>query len=155
MRWWPVLLIIACPAHADRAVALGRFADWVAAVHRESGQPVCYAFTRAVGGDGPAGAVLSVAERPTERDDVAIAVEFVFRPDAAMRVDVGDRRFDFYMAPRAAFARDGAAVIAAFAAGGMVVDHTLGPQGTPISDQFSLAGFADAYAAITRACPEG
>jgi hypothetical protein len=155
MRWWVVGLLISCPAHADHPVALGRFGDWWAAVHREAGHVVCYAFTRsATAKNGQLSAVLSVAERPTERDDVAVAVPFTFRHDASMRVEVGNRTFDFYMAPRAAFARDGGAVMNAFARGGMVVDQTLDARGAPASDQFSLNGFSDAYAAISRACPE-
>jgi hypothetical protein len=156
MRWWPALLLVSCPAHADRPLALGRFADWTAAAHSEAGQVVCYAFTRsqAATPGGRGSAVLSVTERPTERDDVAIAEAFAFRRDAAMRVDIGDRRFDFYLVPRAAFAHDGAAVVTALSAGGLVIDHTLSPQGLPWSDQFSLRGFAEADSAINRACPE-
>ena len=68
------------PAHPAPAAAgptsIGKFDDWTAATHQESGQTVCYAFTRAqssspaVPGRGPV--ILTVTERPSGRDAVAI-----------------------------------------------------------------------------------
>jgi len=145
----------AAPAGAPRM--LGKFEDWTAAVHQEGGQTVCYAFVRAqssapsVAGRGDV--VLTVTERPTGRDAVAISAGFAFAANAEVSVQVDQTALDFYTAQRNAFARDGHATVTAFAKGRMAVSHAPGPKSAPVTDQFSLKGFPQAYAAITKACP--
>ena len=71
---------------------LGEFGDWIAATHQESGQTVCYAFVPAktslpsVPKRGEV--ILTVTERPTGRDWVAISAGFPYRKDAAVTVQV-------------------------------------------------------------------
>ena len=61
---------------------LGKFDDWIAATHQESGQTVCYAFVRAKNSvpalPGRGEVVLTVTERPSGRDTVAISAGFPF-----------------------------------------------------------------------------
>jgi hypothetical protein len=86
----------ATPAHPAPAAAgprsIGKFEDWTAATHEESGQTVCYAFTRsqssapAMKTRGPV--ILTVTERPSGRDAVAIEVGFQFAPNAAVTLQV-------------------------------------------------------------------
>lgn len=150
------------PDHAAQSAAssapksIGVFNDWQAATHEESGHTVCYAFTRATSSSpvmsGRGQVVLTVAERPTGRDAVAISAGFTYPAKAAVKVDVEKTSLDFYTAGRAAFARDGAAAVAAFKRGNTAVAKSPNGHGD-VSDTFSLKGFTAAYDAIVKACP--
>ena len=150
------------PAHPPAAAAnapkkLGAFEDWTAATHRESGATVCYAFTYAAHSvptlPGRGEVVLTVTERPTGRDDVALSAGFAYAPGATVTVQVDQAGLDFYTAQRNAFARDGKAVLAAFQKGKEAQARSPGPRNTAVVDTFSLRGFSAAYAAIAKACP--
>jgi len=142
---------------AEGPKALGKFDDWTAATHVEGGQTVCYAFTRANASTpalaGRGDVVLTVTERPSGRDAVAISAGFAYSANAAVSVEVDPAKLEFYTAQRSAFARDGHAVVAAFNRGRQAVAHSPGPRNVPVSDTFSLRGFRDAYAAILKVCP--
>jgi hypothetical protein len=137
--------------------AIGRFDDWTAAVHQEAGRTVCYAFTRATHSapaiPGRGEVVLTVTERDTSRDVVAISAGFAYTQNAAVSVTADAAGFEFYTAQRSAFARDGHAAVAAFQKGRQVVARSPGPKSLPVSDTFSLLGFSAAYSAILKACP--
>lgn len=146
------------PAGGPRSI--GVFDDWQAATHAEGGQTVCYAFVRsgaphaaAAGNPATDGAVLTVTERPTGRDAVALSVGFTYPPNASVTMRVGRTSLDFYTSRHSAFARDGHAAVSAFARGSTAVAQSPGPRGTTLSDSFSLRGFPAAYAAINKACP--
>jgi hypothetical protein len=136
---------------------IGKYEEWVAATHQESGQTVCYAFTRAQGsvpaltGRGPV--VLTVAERPSGRDAVAMEAGFSYAPNASVTVQVDQTGLDFYTAQRNAFARDGKAAVAALNKGSRAIARSPGPKDQTVTDTFSLKGFSAAYAAIVKACP--
>jgi len=137
---------------------LGKFDDWIAATHQEADQTACYAFVRAKNSvpalPGRGEVVLTVTERPTGRDTVAIAAGFAFRKDAAVTVQVETTGLDFYTAQSDAFARDGKAAVAAFQKGEQALSRSPGPRdGQTVVDTFSLRGFSAAYAAINKACP--
>ena len=142
-------------ARPEGPKSIGTFQDWQAATHTEGGQTVCYALTRAK----PAGAVpgrgevvLTVTHRPNLRDAVAISAGFAYAANAEVKVEAGPAVFDFYTAQRSAFAREGAKTVAAFNRVQQAVAKSPGPRG-PVTDTFSLKGFTQAYAAITKACP--
>jgi hypothetical protein len=101
--------------------------------------------------------VLTVAERPNARDDVALNAGFPFAPGAAVTVQVDQTGLDFYTAQpqpgRNAFARDGKAAIAAFQKGSGAQARSPGPHDAHVVDTFSLRGFSAAYTEITKACP--
>ncbi len=146
------------PAHAASANAprsIGKFDDWTAATHQEAGTTVCYAFTRAqssspaLPGRGPV--ILTVTERPTGRDTVAMEVGFTFAPNATTTVQVDQTGLEFYTDKRNAFARDGKAAVTAFGKGARAIARSPGPK--EVTDTFSLKGFGAAYAAIVKACP--
>ncbi len=152
----------AAPKHPEPASGaakkLGSFEDWVAAIHQENGQTVCYAFTYAkhsapaVPGREPV--ILTVTQRPGGRDAVAISAGFDYGKDAAVSMQVETTGLDFYTAQRNAFARDGKAAVAAFGKGAQAQSRSPGPRdGQVVVDTFSLRGFSAAYAAINKACP--
>jgi hypothetical protein len=137
---------------------LGTFDDWTAATYEESGQTVCYAFVRAKNST-PAlpnrgGVLLTVTERPTGRDAVAISAGFTYSKGVSVTVQVDTAGLDFYTAQSDAFARDGKASVAAFQRGDIAIARSPGPgAGQTVVDTFSLTGFSAAYAAINKECP--
>lgn len=144
-------------ANPNGPKSIGKFEDWTAATHQESGVTVCYAFTRAqasapaVAGRGPV--IITITQRPTLRDGVAMEAGFAYADKAAVTVTVDQTNLDFYTDKRNAFARDGKAVVAAFTKGAKAIAKSPGPKGVAVQDTFSLKGFSDAYKAINKACP--
>jgi len=146
--------------HAVGPKAIGTFENWTAATNKEAGQTVCYAFTRAAASSpavsGRGDVVLTVTERPSGRDAVAISAGFAYAPNAAATVVVDAQPpLEFYTAQRSAFARDGHAAVQAFLKGRQMVATSPGPKSGKVADSFSLKGFNAAYAAIVKACPPG
>jgi hypothetical protein len=144
-------------ANAAGPKQIGKFDDWTAATHQESGATVCYAFAR-VQNSAPAlagrGSVtLTIAQRPTLRDAVALEAGFPYAANATVTVQVDQTSLEFYTDKRNAFARDGKAVVAAFEKGAKAVAKSPGPRNAAVLDTFSLKGFSSAYAAINKACP--
>ena len=143
------------PPRPDGPKSIGTFQDWQAATHTEGGHPVCYAFTR----PKPAGIVpgrgevnLTVTQRPAMRDAVSISAGFAYAANAEVKMAAGTATLDFYTAQRSAFARNGAAAVAAFGRAPQAIAKSPGPRGE-VADIFSLKGFSAAYAAINKACP--
>jgi len=144
-------------ANANGPKQIGKFDDWTAATHQESGATVCYAFARvqnstpALPGRGPV--IITITQRPTLRDAVALEAGFAYAANAAVTMQVDQTSLDFYTDKRNAFARDGKAVAAAFGRGSKAVAKSPGPRNAAVLDTFSLKGFSAAYAAINKACP--
>jgi invasion protein IalB len=144
---------------ADSALPkqLGKFDDWIAATHQESGAKVCYAFTRAQSSSpnlpGRGEVILTVAQREAGRDAVAISAGFAYGQGATVTVQVDQAGYDFYTAGRNAFARDGKAAVGALQKGSRAIARSPGPHEAPVTDTFSLKGFKAAYAATVKACP--
>ena len=147
----------AAAAKADGPKLINKFDDWIAATHPESGVPTCYAFTRAESSipklAGRGGVVLTVTQRPSGRDAVALEAGFTYAPDATVTVQADQTGLDFYTHQRAAFARDGHAAVVAFKAAGRAIARSPGPHDATVTDTFSLKGFTAAYEAISKACP--
>jgi hypothetical protein len=145
------------PHHTWTPVSIGTFGDWQAATHPEAGIKVCYAFAYAHVSKpvlvGRGRVVLTIAERPHERDAVAVSLGYAVLPHAGAAVQAGGKHLHFYLEGRSAFAPHGAEAIAAFQAGREAVGSFPGPRGVTLEDRFSLNGFAAAYAAIQKACP--
>lgn len=136
---------------------LGTFEDWTAARHQEDGKTVCYAFTRAAKSapavPGRGEVVLTVTQRPSGRDSVAISAGFAYPAGADVTVTVDASALNFYTNQRFAFAKEGPATVAALQRGRQAVSRGPSPRNVPVEDTFSLRGFSPAYAAIAKACP--
>ncbi|HBK05976.1 MAG TPA: hypothetical protein DDZ81_08930 [Acetobacteraceae bacterium] len=134
---------------------IGDFGDWTAATHQEGGQPVCYAFTRAQSSapalSGRGAVILTVTERASGRDAVAIEAGLTYAANATVTVQVDQTGLEFYTSGRNAFGRDGKAAVAAFGKAARVIARSPAPK--EVTDTFSLKGFGDAYKAIIKACP--
>jgi hypothetical protein len=145
-------------SRTDEPKPLGTFENWTAAQHLEGGQTVCYAFTRAQNSvpklPGRGDVVLTVAERPSGRDAVAISAGYAFPPNAEVRMRIDRAEVEFYTSQRSAFARNGHAAVSDFRKASEAVLRAPGPHGHgAVIDSFSLRGFKAAYAEITKACP--
>ena len=146
------------PAAPAAPKEIGKYEDWIAATHTESGETVCYAFVRAKNSapalPGRGQVILTVTERASGRDAAAISAGFSYPKGAVVTVQVDATGLDFYTANSDAFARDGKAVVAAFQKGDVAMARSPGPrEGQLVVDTFSLKGFSAAYAAINKACP--
>ena len=143
------------PANAPKSI--GKFDDWQAATHAEAGQQVCYAFTRAQASTpavpGRGDVVLTVTQRGSGRDAVAISAGFAYQSGAEVQVTADKAELPFYTSARSAFARDGHAAAVAFTGARQAVARSPGPRNAAVADTFSLRGFTAAYAAINKACP--
>lgn len=135
---------------------IGKFDDWTAATHAEGGQTVCYAFSRAQSSvpavPGRGDVVLTVTQRPTGRDAVALSAGFAYPASAEAQMAVDKQELPFYTSARSAFAKDGHAVTVAFGSARTAAVKSPGPKGGTVVDTFSLRGFPAAYAAINKAC---
>ena len=136
---------------------IGQFDDWIAVELDEDGQRVCYTFTRVqtssptIANRGPV--VMTITHRPSARNAVAVDAGFPFAAGAFVTVQADQTSAEFYTSQRAAFARDGAAAVAALQTAGRAIARSPGPRGEVVTDSFSLKGFPAAYAAIGTACP--
>jgi invasion protein IalB len=142
-------------AAASGPKALGEFDDWTAATYKQDGQLICYAFTRAhqvSEASGPA-PLLTVTERPSSRDEVAITNTTSYPKDASVLLQVNQTGVEMYTSGRDAFARDPKAAVAAFQRGSQAVARSTDAHGEHTTDTYSLRGFSKAYDAITKACP--
>jgi hypothetical protein len=146
---------VAAPRRAAAAAApreLGRFGHWIAAVHGGGRDMMCYAFTRADGQDPATGTgpVLSVTDRPTGRDQVAVSGGPAYPKGVGAMLQVGSAAIDLYTSGHDAFARNGHQAVVAFQRGATAVLRPPGRGAHPMT--FSLVGFTDAHAAMTKAC---
>ncbi len=154
-----LLLCFATQALAEpvRPQAIGKFGQWQAATHAENGGTTCFAFTRPEASPqhipGRGDVVLSVTRRPRSHDVVAISAGFVLAGHEDAPLQAGSTRMLFYIAGRSAFAHDNAAAIATFTHEASVYAHLPGPRGITAHDRFSLKGFGEALAAMSKACP--
>ncbi len=137
--------------------SIGTFDDWQAAINVEAGQTVCYAFTRGKSASrklpGRGDVVLTVTQRGAARDAVALNAGFTYAANAAVVVQIDKLTLDFYTAQRYAFARDGAAMIAALQKVSTMTAKSPVAKAADVVDNFSLKGFKQAYDAINKACP--
>jgi hypothetical protein len=144
-------------AKANVPKAIGKFDDWTAATYLEAGQQVCYAFTRPLSSipslAGRGAVSLTVTERASGRDAVAIEAGFAFAPNATINVRTDKTELEFYTHQRSGFARNHQDAVTAFRAAGHATVRSPGPREATITDTFSLKGFSAAYEAIGKACP--
>ena len=83
--------------------------------------------------------VLTVTERPSGRDTVAIEAGFSYAANATVTVQVDQAGLEFYTSGRNAFARDGKAAVTAFGKGSRAIARSPAPK--EVTDTFSLKGF--------------
>ena len=136
---------------------VGTFQNWTAATHREGGQKVCYAFARATRSEGAPSnrqaPTLTVTHRPGGRDQLALSAGFPLARNAETVLRLGPAEHKSYATVQSNAFFDGTQAVPALRqARGEAVART--PNGrSNVTDAFPLAGFAQAYDAISRECP--
>lgn len=155
--WFIPALALAATAPAPLGGNNGKFGDWTAASYGSGGEKACYAFVAAshsspaIAGRGDV--LLTVTERAGARDEVTLGAGYTYPKNASVELTVGTKKIAFYTNADTAFTDAGAAAIAAFKSGDTAQAVATGPHGHDVTDDFSLAGFSGAYAAIAAACP--
>lgn len=144
----------ATPA-ADAPKPLGVFKAWTAATYGNGADRTCYAFTtsKLPKGSKAKPAMLTVAERATFRDEISLSQGITYTKDAKVSLAVGGQTLKFFTKDDMAYALKGPATITAFLDGNSVTATAAAANAKPVSDNFSLDGFSDAYKAIVKACP--
>lgn len=155
----------AAPSLAAGTTHLGVFQDWEAYVFAEKAGRVCYAASvpkKTQGGPKGRGATfISVTHRPSEKSTNVVSMDagFAFKTDSEAEMVIDGARFKLFTDGEGAWARDAAtdkALVEAMKKGkGFTIAGTPAkPPGKPIivTDTYSLAGFAAAYAKINEAC---
>lgn len=159
MKFAAALLLMLAPTAALAAgpQPLGTFGDWTAATYGAGDNAACYAFTAAKSSSlalpKRGQVLLTVTERKSASQEVTLAAGYIYPKSATVTLTVGSSVIDFYTSGGTAFTTAGAAAIAAFEAGATAAAKSSGPKNATIVDNFSLAGFSGAYAAIKKACP--
>ena len=86
-------------------------------------------------------------------DEVTLTAGYTYPKDAKVSVSVNGTAINFYTQGDTAFTTDGTGAVAAFRNGSSAEAKGTTPHGHIVTDDFSLAGFSDAYNAIRTACP--
>jgi hypothetical protein len=156
-------LIVAIPGLAFAATApatqapkpLGVFKSWTAATYGSGADQACYAFTtsKLPKGSKATPAMLTVTERASFRDEISLSQGITYTKDAKVTLAVGSTNLDFFTKDNMAYAMKGAATTQAFLNGSSVTATATAPDAKPVTDNFGLDGFSDAYKAIQKACP--
>ncbi len=137
--------------------SLGTFGDWTAATYGAGAKKACYAFTKAQASTetipNRGDVLLVVTERAAGHDEVTLAAGYPYPKNPTVTLDAGGPKINFYTQGATAFTTAGTAAVAAFQQGSLAIAKSSDPSGGTVTDTFSLAGFSDAYSAITAACP--
>lgn len=153
----PAAALAANPIPSAGPTSLGVFGDWTAATYGAGSHKACYAFTKASASSvvlpNRGDVLLVVTERKTGHDEVTLSAGFKYPPKPTVVLDIGGPKVTFYTQGETAFTTSGAAAITAFQQGSSASAKSSIPGGGTVTDVFSLAGFSDAYSAITTACP--
>ena len=137
---------------------LGKFGDWEAFAATDAGGKLCYAASLPKRSKNePAGrgrAYLLVSDRPADKSFgvFSLTAGFPLKKGAAAMLDVGGQRFDLYTVGDSAWSRDDKAVDAALLKGKLATFVAYPAKGEPVADEYGLAGFAEARAAIDKEC---
>ncbi|MFO6447637.1 hypothetical protein ACLBKU_10880 [Erythrobacter sp. NE805] len=146
------LALLALAAHPLAArESLGVYESWAA--FKDASPPRCYAIARAEGTGGGYATVSNWPERKV-RGAVYFALSREVADKSAVRLAVGEKRFDLVAKSRNAWARDAqgdAAILAALRSGTRMSVSGRGPKGA-FTDRYTLAGAATAIDAAIVGC---
>lgn len=162
----PGMVLIAATLLAAPALAandtrqISAAGAWEGYVFTEGGSKVCYAAARADRTQGDqgkrAGTAMAVTHRGKSQNEVSVIGSFGFRKDSDVEIQVGAMKHSLFARGDSAWAKDASAdkaIVAAMAKGREVVVKSIPAKGTgPYVDTVPLRGFAEALAAIDKAC---
>jgi hypothetical protein len=145
-------MLVAVPLAARDS--LGVYDGWAA--FRDTSPARCYAIAKAQGSpSAPAYASISTWPERKVRGTLHVVLSRAVADKAAVRLSVGDKRFDLVAKGRNAWARDtrdDAAIIAALRSSARMSVSASSAKGGVFTDRYSLAGAATAMDAATVGC---
>ena len=147
-------LAATCAAPLAARESLGVYDGWAA--FRDASPLRCYAIAKAQGST-PAPAYATVSNWPERkvRGAVHIVLSRAAAANGAVRLVIGERRFDLVAKGRNAWARDArqdAAIIAALRSAARMSVSASSAAGGAFTDRYALAGAATAIDAATVGC---
>ncbi len=152
---------LAQAAETPKAELIGTFKDWTAASFEEEAGKGCFVVSVPKKSEGKYRrrdpTYVHVTHRPAmkTRDVVSVTAGYTYKPDSTVKVTIGDESFTLFTKEGAAWANDAldARLVEAMKKAGTMVVEGTSSRGTLTTDTYSLAGFGDAYDAISKACP--
>lgn len=148
------LLLLAAPLAARES--LGVYDSWAA--FKDARPLRCYAIAKAQGSPAaPAYATVSNWPDRKVRGAVHVVLSRDVADKAAVRLNIGNKRFDLVAKGRNAWARDAgedAAIIAALRSAARMSVSARGAKGGTFTDRYTLAGAATAIDAATVGCAQ-
>jgi hypothetical protein len=138
--------------------SLGKFGDWEAFLNEGEGGKVCYAASLPKDSKnapkGRAQAYAMVSDHPADKSFgvIAITAGFPLKKGASALLEAGGAKFDLYTVDSTAWSRDDKAVVAALGKARSATFVGYPAKGEPVADVYDLGGFAEARAAIDKAC---
>lgn len=153
----PLILALTLAAPLSARESLGMFGDWGA--FRDPAVPRCYAIAKAeptsARRDYPPYASVGSWPRRAVRGQVHFRLSRELGQRPAIRLALGDKRFDLAGGGGDAWARDramDAAIVAAMRSAGSMTVSATDARGRRFTDRYSLAGVATALDAATIGC---
>ena len=148
-------------AHAG-AEELGGSGQWLARVHQEGAQKLCYAISAPIessggpGGRGPVGALVTSSDGGATRDQISIVLGYQPKAGTVVRAAIDSKN---YILRRIdgdrAWAKDEAAdrmIVAAMKRGGRMRISGTTAEGDKVEDTFSLVGLSKTLRLVAGAC---
>lgn len=141
---------------------IGEYDDWVAYYYQDASGITCYMASTPKRDEGKytkRGNIYTVVtHRPADKsyDVVNITAGYTYKPDSKVEIKIGNQTFDkLFVNGDKAWAtsektdRD---IVAAMKRGSRMIVHGTSSKGTATKDTYSLAGFSQAYKAISAKC---
>jgi len=151
----------ATAALAQDVKTIGKFKDWTAYTYKEQGSTVCYMASQPIKEEGNysvRGEVYAiVSHRPKENASnvVSFMAGYPFKDKSEVTVSIdGNKTFTLFTHEENAWAydEDDARLVGSMRSGGRMVVKGTSQRGTLTTDTYSLMGFTNAHAAISKAC---
>jgi invasion protein IalB len=153
------LLVLSAQAFADDTKRLLTVGAWEAYTYSDNSGKVCYAAARAdrtIGGDAERkGSAIAISHRPRSFGEVSVMAPYGLKKESEAELQIGGMKHSFLSKGTVAWAKDAKAdpaIIAAMGKGREVTVKAVPAKGPPITDTIPLKGFAEALAAIDKAC---
>ena len=141
---------------------LGEYDDWVAYYYKDSSGMTCYMASTPKKDEGKytkRGDIYTViTHRPADKsfDVVNINAGYTYKPESKVIIKIGNKTFDkmFTNGDKAWATSDKTDkdIVEAMKRGNRMIVHGTSNKGTQTKDTYSLAGFSQAYKAISNKC---
>lgn len=141
---------------------LGEYDDWAAYYYQDSTGITCYMASTPKKDEGKytkRGDIYTViTHRPADKsyDVVNINAGYTYKPESKVTIKIGGQTFDkLFVSGDKAWAtsdKTDKEIVAAMKRGNRMIIHGTSSKGTKTKDTYSLAGFSQAYKAISNKC---